>query len=118
MPEPASFRPLRRVVQPEGQTILVHGANGGVGSIPSFHGPDGVEADYFGLTNYFKAIRAAFDERSIRRGIADRWVSSIDFVNAAGLRPQDSTFVGLSNFPSFNRNHAGKERTIMSFGFF
>ena len=24
-----------------------------------FHGPDGVEADYSGLTNYFKAIRAA-----------------------------------------------------------
>src|SRR5713101_6770807 len=34
-----------------------------------FHGPDGFEADYSGLTNYFMAIRAAFDERSIRRGI-------------------------------------------------
>ena len=34
-----------------------------------FHGPDGFEADYAGLTNYFKAIRAAFDDRSIRRGI-------------------------------------------------
>jgi hypothetical protein len=67
-----------------------------------FHGPDGFEADYSGLANYFKAIRAAFDDRSIRRGIADSRVSSIDFVNAAGLRPQDSTFVGLSNFPSFN----------------
>ena len=43
---------------------------------------------------------------------------SINFVNAAGLRPQDSAFVGLSNFPSFDRNHAGKERTHMSFGFF
>ena len=38
-----------------------------------------------------------------------RWVSSINFVNAAGLRPQDSAFVGLSNFPSFDRNHAGEE---------
>src|ERR1700682_1519850 len=47
-----------------------------------------------------------------------RWVSSINLVNAAGLRPQDSAFVGLSNFPSFDRNHAGKERTHMSFGFF
>src|SRR6266853_958452 len=47
-----------------------------------------------------------------------RWVSSIYFVNAAGLRPQDGAFVGLSNFPSFDRNHAGKERTHMSFGFF
>jgi hypothetical protein len=34
-----------------------------------FHGPDGFEADYAGLTNYFKAIRATFDDRSIRRGI-------------------------------------------------
>jgi predicted ester cyclase len=34
-----------------------------------FHGPDGFEADYAGLTNYFEAIRAAFDDRSIRRGI-------------------------------------------------
>ena len=34
-----------------------------------FHGPDAFEADYLGLANYFKAIRAAFDERSIRRGI-------------------------------------------------
>jgi hypothetical protein len=33
-----------------------------------FHSPDGFEADYAGLTNYFKAIRAAFDDRSIRRG--------------------------------------------------
>jgi predicted ester cyclase len=34
-----------------------------------FHGPDGMEADCAGLSNYFKAIRAAFDDRSIRRGI-------------------------------------------------
>jgi predicted ester cyclase len=34
-----------------------------------FHGPDGFEADYAGLTGYFKSIRAAFDDRSIRRGI-------------------------------------------------
>ena len=34
-----------------------------------FHGPDGFETDYVGLANYFKAIRAAFDDRSIRRGI-------------------------------------------------
>jgi predicted ester cyclase len=34
-----------------------------------FHSPDGFEADYAGLTNYFKAIRAAFDDRTIRRGI-------------------------------------------------
>jgi predicted ester cyclase len=34
-----------------------------------FHGPDGFEADYAGLIGYFKSIRAAFDDRSIRRGI-------------------------------------------------
>ena len=34
-----------------------------------FHGPDGFEADYAGLTNYFKSIRAAFDDRTIKRGI-------------------------------------------------
>jgi predicted ester cyclase len=34
-----------------------------------FHAPDGFETDYAGLSNYFKAIRAAFDRRSIRRGI-------------------------------------------------
>jgi predicted ester cyclase len=34
-----------------------------------FHGPDGFEADYAGLTNYFKSIRAALNDRSIRRGI-------------------------------------------------
>jgi predicted ester cyclase len=34
-----------------------------------FHGPDGFESDYDGLTAYFIAIRAAFDDRTIRRGI-------------------------------------------------
>jgi len=34
-----------------------------------FHGPDGFETDYAGLTGYFKAIRTAFDDRLIRRGI-------------------------------------------------
>ncbi|MBC2887451.1 ester cyclase [Ochrobactrum sp. CM-21-5] len=34
-----------------------------------FHGPDGFETDYAGLTAYFQALRAAFDDLSIRRGI-------------------------------------------------
>jgi hypothetical protein len=34
-----------------------------------FHGPDGFESDYAGLTAYFGSIREAFDDRSIRRGI-------------------------------------------------
>jgi predicted ester cyclase len=33
-----------------------------------FHGPDGFEADYAGLANYFKSVRAAFEDRAIRRG--------------------------------------------------
>lgn len=33
-----------------------------------FHGPDGFESDYAGLTHYFTSIREAFDDRSIRRG--------------------------------------------------
>src|SRR6202030_2431568 len=46
-----------------------------------------------------------------------RSVSSLNFVNAAGLRPQDSAFVGLSNFPSFDRNHADEELGKLRFGF-
>ena len=34
-----------------------------------FHGPGGFESDYAGLTEYFRSVRAAFDDRSIRRGI-------------------------------------------------
>ncbi|RBQ16783.1 hypothetical protein DP939_28840 [Spongiactinospora rosea] len=34
-----------------------------------FHGPDGFESGFAGLDAYFAAIRAAFDDRSIRRGI-------------------------------------------------
>jgi predicted ester cyclase len=34
-----------------------------------FHGPDGNEADYAGLSAYFASIRAAFDDRKITRGI-------------------------------------------------
>jgi predicted ester cyclase len=35
----------------------------------AFHGPDGFESDYAGLTAYFASVRAAFADRSIRRGI-------------------------------------------------
>ena len=35
----------------------------------SFHGPGGFESGYAGLTEYFESVRAAFDDRSIRRGI-------------------------------------------------
>lgn len=34
-----------------------------------FHGPDGFESDYLGLSSYFESLRSAFVDRSIRRGI-------------------------------------------------
>ncbi len=34
-----------------------------------FHGPDGFNTDYTGLTNYFKSLREAFENRTIKRGI-------------------------------------------------
>jgi predicted ester cyclase len=34
-----------------------------------FHGPDGRELDYEGLQAYFAALRAAFDDLTIARGI-------------------------------------------------
>jgi len=34
-----------------------------------FNGPDGSVANFDGLSDYFASIRAAFDDRSIRRGI-------------------------------------------------
>jgi predicted ester cyclase len=34
-----------------------------------FHGPDGRELDYRGLQAYFGALRAAFDDLAIERGI-------------------------------------------------
>ena len=35
----------------------------------TFHGPDGFESDYTALTEYFRSLRSAFDDRVIRRGI-------------------------------------------------
>jgi predicted ester cyclase len=34
-----------------------------------FHGPGSFDSDYDGLQDYFASLRAAFDNRSIRRGI-------------------------------------------------
>jgi predicted ester cyclase len=34
-----------------------------------FHGPDGFESDFAGLSAYFASVRQAFDGRAIRRGI-------------------------------------------------
>jgi predicted ester cyclase len=35
----------------------------------AFRGPDGFDSDYAGLAEYFQSVRAAFDDRTIRRGI-------------------------------------------------
>ena len=35
----------------------------------AFRGPGGFDADYAGLMQYFQSIRAAFEDRTIRRGI-------------------------------------------------
>jgi predicted ester cyclase len=56
----------------------------------AFHGPDGFDTDYAGLTEYFQSIRAAFEERSIRRGII---VAEGDFV--ACQTWIEGTFTGL-----------------------
>jgi hypothetical protein len=34
-----------------------------------FHAPGGFDTDYAGLAAYFQSLRAAFDDRTIRRGI-------------------------------------------------
>ncbi|MFB4304327.1 ester cyclase [Actinomadura sp. NTSP31] len=34
-----------------------------------FHGPDGFESGFAGLSDYFASVREAFADRSIRRGI-------------------------------------------------
>jgi hypothetical protein len=35
----------------------------------AFHGPDGFDTDYARLSEYFQSVRAAFEDRTIRRGI-------------------------------------------------
>lgn len=35
----------------------------------TFHGPDGAELDYAGLQGFWAALRAAFDDLTITRGI-------------------------------------------------
>lgn len=53
-----------------------------------FHGPDGFETDYVGLSAYFGSIRAAFDDRSIRRGIV-----VVDGLHVACQTWMEGTFV-------------------------
>jgi hypothetical protein len=67
-------RPTRNAVDKAGEIEVLGGEQEEIDSYFEtkrfrFHGPEGFEADYAGLTEYFQSIRAAFDDRSIRRGI-------------------------------------------------
>jgi predicted ester cyclase len=56
----------------------------------TFHGPDGFDAGYAGLTEYFAAVRAAFDDRSIRRGIIvaeGDYIACQTWIEGAFVRP-------------------------------
>jgi predicted ester cyclase len=55
-----------------------------------FHGPDGFDADYAGLTSYFESVRAAFDERTIRRGmivVEGDLIACQTFIEGTFVRP-------------------------------
>ncbi|MFI0486224.1 ester cyclase [Actinomadura sp. 9N215] len=62
-----------------------------------FHGPDGFETDFDGLNDYFAAVRDAFDDRSIRRGI----------VVAEGDRLACQTWIEGTFVREFSRSPAG-----------
>ena len=61
-----------------------------------FHGPGGLETEYAGLASYFESVRAAFESRTIRRGImvvddstiaCQTWIEGT-FVNAFTQSPE------------------------------
>jgi predicted ester cyclase len=63
----------------------------------AFHGPDGFNSDYAGLTGYFAAIRNAFDDRSIRRGIIvveGNHLACQTWINGTFARPFTQSPVG------------------------
>lgn len=56
----------------------------------AFHGPDGFDTDYAGLTEYFRSLRAAFDDRTIRRGIIlaeDEYIACQTWIEGAFVGP-------------------------------
>jgi predicted ester cyclase len=63
-----------------------------------FHGPDGRELDYAGLQAYFASLRAAFDDRSIKRGIVvveDNYVACQTTIAGTFAREFTHSPVGL-----------------------
>lgn len=62
-----------------------------------FHGPDGFDADYAGLTDYFRSLRAAFDDRSIRRGVIvaeGNFIACQTWIEGTFVRPFTQSPVG------------------------
>lgn len=62
-----------------------------------FHGPDGFDTDYDGLTDYFRSLRAAFDDRSIRRGIIvaeDEFIACQTWIEGSFVRPFNQSPAG------------------------
>jgi hypothetical protein len=63
-----------------------------------FHGPDGFESDYAGLSAYFASLRDAFDDRTIRRGIVlveGDLVACQTWIEGTFVRPFTLSPVGL-----------------------
>ena len=63
-----------------------------------FHGPDGFESDYAGLSAYFASLRDAFDDRSIRRGIVlvdGDLIACQTWIEGTFVRPFTQSPVGL-----------------------
>ena len=56
----------------------------------AFHGPGGFDTGYAGLTDYFRSLRAAFDDRTIRRGIIiaeGQYIACQTWIEGAFARP-------------------------------
>jgi hypothetical protein len=63
-----------------------------------FHGPDGFESDYAGLSAYFASLRDAFDDRTIRRGIVlveGDLIACQTWIEGTFVRPFTQSPVGL-----------------------
>jgi predicted ester cyclase len=63
----------------------------------TFHGPDGGEWNYQGLQGYFAALRAAFDDLSIARGIVvaeDNYVACQTTIAGTFVREFTHSLVG------------------------
>lgn len=62
-----------------------------------FHGPDGFETDYRGLTEYFVSFREAFDDRAIRRDLVvveGEYVACRTWIEGTFVRPFRASPVG------------------------